>query len=472
MNSEVTIDPVDTMFAVGAEWPPAGSGARLKNYATNVLLYNGKHSSVFTKLNKIFSDHEAEHQKLILVYGFHQRLSTLWADLTFGETPITKIEDPAKKKAFKRFAEKSNNLWDVCYQAVVDLSRFGDCVFRIWFDANKGARLEAVSPQKWFRVANRFTDEVAAEVIAYEIPDVFIDHVRATIVRVEIHRPGSIENRMYVTKEGKLSAVLGEDYLIMAGVEPMIETFSPDILIIPVSRLTSTTDTVGQDDYKALDSIIEAIEMRYTRLGRILDYHSEPDKGVPETAFEQDDSGKEIYDGSRKVWPIIEGTPLPQFITWADGGVMASGFLHIDKLMERLYEVSETCKAAFAIDQVGGAISGTALKLLMTIPLKKSKRLGSLIYPVVPKLVEISTALEVARKFNESVLIDDFQFTPQDGLPNDKTETINNMVALKNVWGVTDERMQTEIFGLEGEELAAEVEKLVAQRAAATPAMM
>lgn len=469
MVSEVELAAVDSMFSVGAYWPPKSSESRLRNYAVNQLLYDGKHTRVFTKLNKIFQDGEAEHQKLILVYNFHQRLSTLWADLTFGETPIVKIVDVGKKKAFRRFAEQTNQLWQVFYQGVIDLSRFGDCVFRIWFDEKKGARLECVSPTKWFQVTNPFTSDVIAQVIAYEIDLGFIDHVQTTYVKVEIHTVGHIETRMYRLKEGKLSTQVDAGQLAEMGVVSSIDTLSDDILVIPVSRMTSSTDTIGQDDYKTLDSIIESIEMRYTRLARILDYHSEPDKGVPESAFEQDDSGREIFDNNRKVWPIIEGTPLPQYITWAEGGVMAAGFTHIDKLMERLYEVSETCKAAFAVDQVGGAISGTALKLLMTIPLKKSKRMGSLIFPVVPNVVRISTALEVARRFEGAVAIDDFQFTPQDGLPNDKTETIANMVSMKNIEAVTDERMQTEVFGLEGEELAAEVLKLKAQREAAKP---
>jgi hypothetical protein len=453
---------INSVFSLHAFWPPPEHVGRLNTYRVNQLLYDGKHRQVFTKLNKIFHDYEAEHQKLVLVFNFHQRLSTLWADLTFGEHPIVKIDDKAKSDAFRRLSTESNDLWQVCYQIVIDLSRFGDAVFRIWYDEIKGARIEAISPQKWFEIKNPFTEEVLAQVIAYEI-DQFVDHIKITYVKVEIHTPGQIENRMYATKEGKLALELDPaDF----GIEPIVKTDVDFMLVFPISKETTTTDEQSQDDYRTIDSLIEAIEMRYTRMGRILDYHSEPDKGVPETAFELDDNGRAVVDGQKKTWPIREGEPLPQYITWSDGGSMQAGFTHIDKLMERLYEVSETCRAAFDVSQSARGLSGTAIRLMLSIPLKKSKRVGSIIYPVVPQIIKAATGLEVARGFKDAVEIDDFTFTPQDGLPKDQTETINNMVALKHCGGVTDERMQHEIFGLAGEELQAEITKLKAERQA------
>lgn len=465
MDDERVANAINLMLSERAFWPPPDHAARLTRYNENQALYEGKHTEVFTRLNKVFSDNDAEHQKMVLVFNFHKRLSTLWADMSFGETPIVKIDDEPKKKAWTRFSTETNQFWRVCYQAVIDLSRFGDCVFRIWYDEKKGARVEAVTPQKWFPVLDPFTEDPLAHVIAYTT-DQYVDHVQMTILKAEIHTPGQIENRFFVVKDGRL--MLQRDPADF-GEESIVETNVDDMLVIPISNSTTSTESFGDDDYRVLDSIVQSLEMRYTRLARIFDYHSEPDKGVPETAFELDNAGQVRYDPNKKVWPMYQDMPLPQYITWADGGIMTAAFTHIDKLMDVLYLVSETCKAAFAIDQVGGALSGTALRLLMTIPLKKSSRMMSIMKPIVQNVVKIGTGLEVARSMAGAIVIDDFTFTPQDGLPNDKTETINNMATLANAQLVTAERATQEIFGLEGEELDAEVKKLEDQKEAAKP---
>ena len=99
-----------------------------------------------------------------------------------------------------------------------------------------------------------------------------------------------------------------------------------------------------------------------TRIGRVLDSHSEPSLEVPEDAITKNpQTGESSFDTSLKIFPIGEGQRLPQYIEWE--GHMEASFKELEFLMNQFYTVSETCPQAFGQSISGMAESGTSLRL-------------------------------------------------------------------------------------------------------------
>jgi hypothetical protein len=179
-------------------------------------------------------------------------------------------------------------------------------------------------------------------------------------------------------------------------------------------NLTTTTNQWGIDDYTSLDPIIKRLETRLTRLGRILDAHSEPAMGVPADAVTRNpETGEMHYDSNLKIFPMEEGQSPPSYITW-DGQLSAS-FQEVTFLMDQLYALSETCPQAFGQSVSGTAESGTSLRLRMMAPLKRVERLRLNIDPAIKKVVWLLAKLSDINLDPKEISV-----TWHDGLPNDE----------------------------------------------------
>jgi len=201
-----------------------------------------------------------------------------------------------------------------------------------------------------------------------------------------------------------------------------IDTGYPGPLVFPILNASTSEDITGTDDYQDIDPIIKRLEITFTRTGRTLDAHSEPAFAVPEDALGPKDpvTGERNYNAKRRVFPLEEGSQVPQYITW-DGQLSAS-FMLIDKALTQLYTISETCRCAFEPDTLGNAISGKALRMLMMRPLKKSERAKLQFDPALKQILEAISVLDVKNNVPGAVLLSDIQIAWKDGLPDDDME--------------------------------------------------
>ncbi len=87
--------------------------------------------------------------------------------------------------------------------------------------------------------------------------------------------------------------------------------------------------------------------------------------------------------------------------------------------MQRLYEVSETCKVAFDASQAGTALSGTALKLMMSRPLSKAGGIKLRYDARLKKAIKLCSRMEVYHGMPGAVEITDFTIKWKDGLQQD-----------------------------------------------------
>ena len=418
------INSTDSILFKGAVWPPESEKTRLTLYEQNLQLFSGNHTKVYTGLLRLFHNSAAEHSKIILILNWHRRLSCLWPDLLIGETPDVKV-DEANQEAAKEL-RRDIALWPETYKGLLDMSRFGVGPVKIYKDESERVHVQAIAPSRWFPIQDE-DGQVNEHLLAWTTNGK---------LHCEIHRRGEVETRKYDFAEGKIYSDAKEIEIVPTGID--------DFLVVPLLNLTTTTDQWGMDDYTPLDPIIRRLETRLTRLGRILDAHSEPVMGVPEDAISKDpNTGESHYDSNLKVFPLAEGQAPPQYITW-DGQLTAS-FQEIQFLMDQLYAISETCPQAFGQSMTGGAESGTSLRLRMMAPLKRVERLRLNIDPAIKKIIYLAGQLSgIPLKENE-IGID-----WHDGLPNDEfqqmqiesTAVMNKIssskAAAKRIYRLTD----------------------------------
>lgn len=394
----------DSILQKGFVWPPEIDKDRQLLLKQNEYLFNGDHTKVYTGLLRLFHANAAEHQKIVMCLNWHRRLSCLWADLLIGEKPKVKVSEGNQARLDQLLDDSA--IWQETYKALIDTSRFGVGPVKVYKDGSEAVHIQAIAPSKWFPIQD--ASGIAYEHVLAWTTSEYTDHVLNAYLQCEIHRKGEVESRKYVIKDSKIAS---EAYDI-----EIDETGIDDYLLVPLHGLTTTTSIFGCDDYTPLDPIIKRLETRLTRLGRILDAHSEPAFAVPEDAVSKNpDTGEMQYDSNLRIFPLAEGQQPPQYITW-DGQLSAS-FQEITFLMDQLYAISETCPQAFGQSVSGTAESGTSLRLRMMAPLKKVERLRMNIDPALKKLVWITASLS-------GLSLDPKEISIQwmDGLPQDEKE--------------------------------------------------
>ena len=444
------ITDLDRTLARGAIWPPESETPRLTLYAENTTLWKGKHEQVYTVLKNLYSSSEAEANKLLVILNWPKRLSLLWADLLLGDPPRLRSGDlTSPEQTYLNEIPNRLPLWAEAYKVALDVSRFGTGVFKVFAEEGKPAQIQAIAPKNWFPIADS-TGAVVAHLIGWKSPD-------EKILNVELHTAGNVRVCWFALIEGKIASDPQDLRDIATGFD--------EPLVFPVHNVQTSEDTEGCDDYHDIDQLLKRVESTLTRTGRVLDIHSEPTLGIPETVLSKNPNTGEItYNPKLKIIPLEEGGQMPQYVTW-DGQLVAA-FNLVNLIMDQFYALSETCKTAFEPDKVGNQISGTALRMLMSSPLKKVKRLKTQYDPQLKKAIRAISYLDVAHSVQGAVKLDSISTTWQDGLPKDFTEECKNYVSLKMAGLVTTRRATEALFGLEGDELEAEAGNLDEQNVA------
>lgn len=361
---------------------------------------------------------------LRIIINFHKLLSRLWSDLVAGEIPEASADDASQDAALKRIIE-NNLLWQAVQDGVVDYSKTGSNPLKIRFDGR--GIIENVPPRYWFPVvALSNIKQVTAHVVAYTFADPAEQKKDISYLKVEIHRPPKeeeasyvIEHRLYRLKSARIdSGPLPLDtFSEFASLQPTEPTGLTDFDIIDIQNKPETDQLFGSDDYSDINSLLHEIMMRYAQICRIEDKFADPSMyGPPMEEQDPRDGEYRVMGGSRYI-TVMEGQTAPGII---DGrGPPETAFTTIDHLMQRLYEVSETCKVAFDASQAGSALSGTALKLMMSRPLAHAGGIKLRYDAALRRAIKLCSQMEVYHGMAGAVEINDFKISWKDGLQQD-----------------------------------------------------
>lgn len=454
---------------VNQEWVPPSEKPRITLYELNNSLYKNDHKVILdTMLNVIYPD-KADSENVNSVFiNLYRSVSKLWADLLFSEDPkLTNTKDKEKEN-IENFI-KECKFWKTSKKVAIDVSRYGNGLYKVRRNADGKAIIEAISPRIWFPVVNSDNiNEVQAHVLGFTFMGTApillnLGSKEVEYLKVEIHTKGEIQHKLFIIhKENKkIQSELDvktldryKDLKIDAnGIE---KTGVDDFLVIPVENSMDSETAFGEDDYTDINPIIGEIEIQLTKYGQDLKEQGNI-KYAPAGAFDEDGNLKR--NGAIRMMGGVNADAPPGAVTWSVAHEAIKAY--IEQLMFYFYICSETSPAIFNPDLSIGNLSGTAIKRLMQRLLLKAGRLAENFDESIKRVIKVAAQLEGKK-------IGDFEIQWQDGLVSDmaeKANTANTAIAAGTMSKKTGVGYVQE---LEGEALTAELAQIESEKQAET----
>lgn len=463
----------------GKSFPPIRETGRIKRYRQNAQLFDGDHFA-----DPKFRTHDEHCEDCVNLYAMcasrisrvignfndvvsfptllnYQRLMSLkMADLVCGEYPIVSGATAAENMALKDVRDVSN--FDAkLYSTVIDISRYGDAVWRIYKDWDGRFNFTCWDPTQWYPIVRQDgTNSVQYHCICWrenkskdiEKPDWYL--------HVQVHSCEPTEFGYYTQYLYKLASN-GSTILDLVSTEQIL-TGLKRCAVMHVTAFSTTNSVYGYDDYMPIDSILAEIMTRVGQISGILDKHASPNITGPASMLEVDPSTGEYHLQSGQFFAVSQGEEHPEYMTW--DGQLSSAFKQLEFLINQLYILSEMGAAILGgQDGSSQAISGTAMRFKMVNPLAKARRISNALTRPVRQLFE-SLSVDAEVDADELVLPIPYRKISvfwADGLPDDPRE---NVEICKLATGATKmmplEKGIMEYFGRSNEEAAQWIEQI------------
>lgn len=448
----------------GKIFPPMSEMERLEGYRQNKLLFEHRLKDVFNEynirvrqiINKFNDTDWAQIAPTIysLDMDYFELLSIKTADLTVGDPPTVTMkkrsptpeeienEDDAAEAEHDAAEE---NLRAICANTglfikllpiVVDISRFGDSVVRIYTEVKDGAErcnFTIISPEMWFPVVDReIKENRLCDVLAWVEcvdPEEENEHRRRYVLHAQIHTAGEFENREYDVKKVDGAYTLPDGSNCRAprfkieGERRRGGTVSTGLSASAVRNFTNVvaSDSIfGINDYDRISAVVAELGIRYTLEALVLDKHTAPTMAADEDNFFMDQKGQ-WNANIGGVMKVSAGAPYPQYITW-DASLQANHTM-IEKLEKHLYSLSEM-GAVLNDDSFGASQGFEALETRMTNARLKARRISSLMITPLKELISL-----LSEKGYKQIPVSELSVQFNDGLP--LTENQEVTIALK-----------------------------------------
>lgn len=419
----------------GQTFPPECEMDRLVRYQQNAAIFNGDHfgdpelrsrDGVVTTPVDVFMKCSAKISQVIGnfddVISFptllnYQRLMTLkMADLVCGEYPtISGVS--AEENAAIRTVRDYTGFDDKLYSTVLDISRFGDAIWRLYRDAAHKNTFTCWTPTQWFPVvAQDGTNSIMQHCLVWRENRTLDMNNPDWRLHVQIHGTSAEEIGHYIAREYKMD---DDGHTIQELVNESIEYTGLDVCAVFQLKAYTVTDSVyGYDDYMNVDSLLAEIMARVGQISAILDKHADPNITGPVSMLTLDQRTGEYKLNHGKFFAVSPGEEQPKYMTW--DGQLTSAFKQLEFLINQLYILSEMGAALLggAVES-GTAISGAAMRFKMVNPLAKARRIANSMTRHVRYLFSSLCSESSLESKNISVFW-------KDGLPDDPRENIEN----------------------------------------------
>ena len=443
-------------ISTGRIFPPLSDESRLRKYSHNQKMFDGDHADVFSLHKELIRNIRGDKKTHELLLNWFERMTTLWADLLLGETPVV-----TEASGNEEITQEINALlaetqfWRKAYQAAMDASTFGDAVIKVRRDDKGKVKVSLFKPCFWFPVVSESdAEEITAHVLAWKSancddPDPE-EQQRPKYLYVEIHTADNIEYRTYLLQSaGKvvnsaISKLAGD---IVTEANPIGEN-----LVTHIANLQRSGCIFGIDDYGKIASIVDELEVRFAQNSFVLDKHGNPKMYGPQLEYDTDEENgaMQVKSGDYIQLPP-ETSVFPTYITW-DGHLDAS-FKQIEQLMRQLYTLSETTQSLFDDSKTGANESGTAIRKHLMLPLAKVNRtrinFDAGLKEVIHKLYKLETGKDIQVNIQW-----------MDGLPDDETEELTNAVKAVDTGLVSKNTARKKLYNMSEEEATAEAKQI------------
>ena len=418
----------------GQTFPPVREMPRITRYHQNAMLFDGDH---FASPEFRIHDDRCQHgidfyikcaKRISQVIGNfddvvsfptllnYQRLMSLkMSDLVCGEYPSISGATSEENALLKDIRDHSD--FDAkMYSTVIDISRYGDAIWRMYLDEEDQYTFTCWDPAQWYPVVKQDgTNSIIAHCLCWRENKSLDPDKPDWYLHVQIHGTSAEDIGHYETRVYKMStdgsAILE---LKSSGIVP---TGLDRCAVFHLKAFATTNSVYGYDDYMPLDSLIAEIMARVGQISAILDKHADPNITGPVSMLTVDARTGEYSLSPGKFFAVSPGEEQPRYMTW--DGQLSAAFKQLEFLVNQLYILSEMGAALLGgQDASGTAISGTAMRFKMVNPLAKARRISnSLTRPVKQLFSGLSIGESQIEYKNISVLW-------ADGLPDDPRENV------------------------------------------------
>lgn len=421
----------------GENFPPQAEKDRIKRYLENEVLFDGEHFgselrdrnklytnegsvSVYKKCAERISQVVGNFEDIIsfpVLLNYQRLLSLKMADLVCGEYPTITGSTEKENEAIKA-ARDSSDFDARLYSTVIDMSRYGDAIWREYLDdLSDNKTFTLWDPKEWYPIVTQDgTNRISHHVLCWRTNlnagrdnEPAIWELTAQIHGCDRDSWGTYTKRVYaMNSDGTVIMQLKD--------ESTVETGFDHCAVHHLKSFGTSSTVYGYDDYMTLDSLLAEIMVRVGQISVILDKHADPNLTGPASMLSLDPNTGEYYLKRGKFFATSQGDNEPRYLTW--DGQLNAAFKQLEILLNQMYILSEMGAAILGgQDGSSAAISGTAMRFKMVNPLAKARRISNSLTNPVRRLLS---------SLADSVKFEQVSVFWSDGLPDDPRENIEN----------------------------------------------
>lgn len=399
----------------GEQFPPECESIRIESYKFYAALFDINPLEDFKNFaNRLIVNFD-EYFHLPLLLGY-QRLQTIkLADMVLGAPPSITVNDNDELTNLISDIRDQTDFDAKLYTALIDYSRFGTALFRIFNDdtvtEDKG-NFAVWSPAEWYPVLKKDgTKRIDEQVLAWRVNE-----------GDALHPKWYLEVQRHPVKGGSYFV---ERYLMDdsgSTVTERVETKEVNVGDLPclvqcIANLPSTTNVCGTSDYRIINELVAAATQRMCQILKILDKHADPSMTGPATMLKRNEETQQLEFYASQFYAVSPGEEHPEYMTW-DGQLQAA-FQALEILLNQIYVMSEMGEAITGnAKAAGSAISGTAMRYKMVSPLEKARRVANSFTLPVKKLMATLVQISTGKKLRYQ----DINVIWEDSLPKDPRE--------------------------------------------------
>lgn len=397
------------------EFPPKEESKRIAEYKLFTGLFDITSFETFNECgNRLIANFD-DYFNLPLLLGY-QRLTTIkLADMVIGAPPSIGVNDNDQMTDKIADIRDQTDFDSKLYQALIDFSRYGVTVFRLFNDDedqdNDKGNFAVWNPEEWFPVLKKDgTKRIKEHVLVWRV-NLGTPSAPSWYLEVQRH---PIEGKSYF--EERYAMDDNGTYVKRKLSSKEHKTGMP-CLVQYVANLPSTTNVYGTSDYKIINELVTKATERMRQILHILDKHADPSMTGPATMLLPNEDTGELEFRTQQFYAVSPGEEHPEYMTW--DGQLEAAFKALEELLSQIYIMSEMGEAFLGNTKgAGQAVSGTAMRYKMVSPLEKARRVSNSFTLPLKKLMSGLILIETG----EQMRYQDINIIWEDSLPKDPRE--------------------------------------------------
>lgn len=398
------------------EFPPQEESKRIEEYKYYAGLFDINPFEDFNRCGSRLIANFDEYFKIPLLLGY-QRLTTIkLADMVIGAPPSISINDNDEMTDKISDIRDQTDFDSKLYQALIDFSRYGVTVFRLFnddeiLDEDRG-NFTVWNPGEWFPVLRKDGTRRIKEHVLVWRANFGTSSNPAWYLEVQRH---PIDGKRYI--EERYAMDENGTHVKRKLTSKIVSTGDMPCLVHYVANLPSTTNIYGTSDYRMINELVMKATERMRQILHILDKHADPSMTGPATMLKPNDETGELEFQASQFYAVSPGEEHPEYMTW--DGQLEAAFKALSELLSQIYIMSEMGEAFLGNTHgAGQAVSGTAMRYKMASPLEKARRVSNAFTLPLKKLM--SELIYIGS--GERTRYQDINVIWEDSLPKDPRE--------------------------------------------------